>query len=147
VNCRVLPDEKIDDVTKTLVRVLDDTKISVTPVGKAVLSPASPLDPVVMSAVEEISNAMWPGVPVIPTMSGGYTDSRWLRNAGIPAYGISGMFGEPGKCAVEPDEDGLRPGRAHVHTDRGARVVACHEAEPNGRGRPPAVRRPGTAPW
>jgi acetylornithine deacetylase/succinyl-diaminopimelate desuccinylase-like protein len=35
---------------------------------------------------------MWPGVPVIPTMSGGYTDSRWLRNAGIPAYGVSGLF-------------------------------------------------------
>ena len=45
-----------------------------------------------------------------------------------------GMFREPGECAVEPDEDGLRPGRAHVHTDRGARVVACHEAELNGRG-------------
>jgi len=65
-----------------------------------VLSPALPLDPVVMSAVEDISNAMWPGVPIIPTMSGGYTDSRWLRNAGIPAYGVSGLFGEPGKTGV-----------------------------------------------
>ncbi|HVG51782.1 MAG TPA: M20/M25/M40 family metallo-hydrolase, partial [Xanthobacteraceae bacterium] len=100
VNCRVLPDEKIENVTQTLTRVLDDAKISVTPVGKAVLSPASPLDPVVMSAVEDISNAMWPGVPIIPTMSGGYTDSRWLRNAGIPAYGVSGLFGEPGKTGV-----------------------------------------------
>ena len=43
---------------------------------------------------------MWPGVPVIPTMSGGYTDSRWLRNAGIPAYGVSGLFSDPGKNGV-----------------------------------------------
>ena len=43
---------------------------------------------------------MWPGVPVIPTMSGGYTDSRWLRNAGIPAYGVSGLFSDPGKSGV-----------------------------------------------
>ena len=54
-----------------------------TPVGKAVLSPPSPLDPAVMGAVEKITGEMCSGVPVIPTMSGGYTDSRWLRNAGI----------------------------------------------------------------
>ena len=63
-----------------------------------------------------------------------------------------GVFREPGECAVEPDEDGLRPGRAHVHTDRGARVVACHEAEPNGRGgrlpsADPARRSVTTARW
>ena len=100
VNCRVLPDEDINDVTKTLTRVLDDPKIAITPIGKAVLSPPSPLNPEMMSAVEEISVAMWPGVPVIPTMSGGYTDSRWLRNAGIPAYGVSGLFSDPGKSGV-----------------------------------------------
>jgi acetylornithine deacetylase/succinyl-diaminopimelate desuccinylase-like protein len=33
-------------------------------------------------------------------MSGGYTDSRWLRNAGIPAYGISGLFSDPGNNGV-----------------------------------------------
>ncbi len=43
---------------------------------------------------------MWPGVPVIPTMSGGYTDSRWLRNAGIPAYGVSGLFADPAHSGV-----------------------------------------------
>jgi acetylornithine deacetylase/succinyl-diaminopimelate desuccinylase-like protein len=42
--------------------------------------------------VEALAGQMWPGVPVIPTMSGGYTDSRWLRNAGIPSYGVSGLF-------------------------------------------------------
>jgi acetylornithine deacetylase/succinyl-diaminopimelate desuccinylase-like protein len=36
--------------------------------------------------------ALWPGIPVIPTMSTGATDSRFLRNAGIPAYGVSGLF-------------------------------------------------------
>ena len=43
---------------------------------------------------------MWPGVPIIPTMSGGYTDSRWLRNAGIPAYGVSGLFSDSGNNGV-----------------------------------------------
>jgi acetylornithine deacetylase/succinyl-diaminopimelate desuccinylase-like protein len=35
---------------------------------------------------------MWPGVPVVPTMSSGATDSRFFRAAGIPAYGVSGIF-------------------------------------------------------
>jgi acetylornithine deacetylase/succinyl-diaminopimelate desuccinylase-like protein len=54
-----------------------------------------PLTPTLMKAVEEISNDMWPGVPVIPTMSTGGTDGRFLNNAGIWTYGISGMFSGP----------------------------------------------------
>ena len=100
VNCRVLPDQSVDDVASTLSRVIADQKVKVVPVGKPVLSPPSPLNPQVMSAVEGISNEMWPGVPVIPTMSGGYTDSRWLRNAGIASYGVSGLFSDPGKSGV-----------------------------------------------
>ncbi len=100
INCRVLPDEAVTDVEQTLVRVIADPKIAVIPVGNAVLSPPSPLNPEVMGAVERITGEMWPGVPVIPTMSGGYTDSRWLRNAGIPAYGVSGLFTDPGTSGV-----------------------------------------------
>jgi acetylornithine deacetylase/succinyl-diaminopimelate desuccinylase-like protein len=100
INCRLLPDEKIGDVEAALVRVLDGSKIALTAIGKPVLSPPSPLNPEVMSAVEEISRDMWPGVPVIPTMSGGYTDGRWLRNAGIAAYGVSGLFSDPGTSGV-----------------------------------------------
>ncbi len=100
VNCRVMPDERVTEVEKTLVRVIDDPKIAVVPVGKPVLSPPSPLNPEMMQAVERIAREMWPGVPVIPTMSTGYTDSRWLRNAGIAAYGVSGLFSEAGRNGV-----------------------------------------------
>ena len=37
---------------------------------------------------------MWPGVPVVPIMSTGATDGLYLRNAGIPTYGVSGMFAD-----------------------------------------------------
>ena len=33
----------------------------------------------------------WPGIPIIPTMSTGGTDGSYLRNAGIPTYGTSGL--------------------------------------------------------
>ena len=100
VNCRIMPDEPVADVERTLLRVIDDPKIAVIPIGQAVLSPPSPLNPELMTAVERLTAQMWPGVPVIPTMSAGYTDSRWLRNAGIPAYGVSGLFSDPGRNGV-----------------------------------------------
>ena len=100
VNCRLLPDENPDNDERALKQVVADAKISVIPVGSVVDSPASPMSPLVLKAVEEISAEMWPGVPVIPTQSGGYTDSRWLRKYGVPAYGVSGLFSEEGKSGV-----------------------------------------------
>ena len=94
VNCRVLPNETEDDVRQTLIRVLANDKIKMTPANKFFPSPASPLTPEIMRAVEQVTQALWPGVPVVPTMSTGATDSRYLRTAGIPAYGTSGMFGD-----------------------------------------------------
>ena len=100
VNCRVLPDQSVAEVERALNRVILDEKVKVIPKGQAVLSPASPINPEIMHAVEVLAGEMWPGVPVIPTMSGGYTDSRWLRNAGIPSYGVSGLFTDPVNSGV-----------------------------------------------
>jgi acetylornithine deacetylase/succinyl-diaminopimelate desuccinylase-like protein len=48
-----------------------------------------------MKAVEGLSAEFWPGIPVIPTMSSGATDGRFLNNAGIWTYGITGLFSFP----------------------------------------------------
>jgi acetylornithine deacetylase/succinyl-diaminopimelate desuccinylase-like protein len=48
-----------------------------------------------MGAMEKTSHEMWPGVPVVPFMTPATTDMRWFRNAGIPMYGITGMFVDP----------------------------------------------------
>lgn len=53
-----------------------------------------------MKAVEELNAQMWPGVPVVLIMSTGGTDSRFMRNRGIPIYGVSGMFSEPASNGV-----------------------------------------------
>jgi acetylornithine deacetylase/succinyl-diaminopimelate desuccinylase-like protein len=91
VQCRVLPGEPIEEVQKTLVRVVDDGQISVTPRWTHVYSKPSPLTPEILQAVEKVTAQFWPGVPVIPTMSSGATDGSFLRNAGIPTYGTSGL--------------------------------------------------------
>jgi acetylornithine deacetylase/succinyl-diaminopimelate desuccinylase-like protein len=47
-----------------------------------------------MIAVEKLTAEMWPGLPVIPVMGTGATDSCFLRDAGIAVYGTSGLFGD-----------------------------------------------------
>ena len=100
VNCRILPGEPVDEVQKTLARVMANDKISITPDGSAVLSPPPPLTPEIMEPVEAITAQMWPGVPVIPAMLVAATDGRFLNNAGIHTYGVSGMFRDPDGSGV-----------------------------------------------
>ncbi len=92
VNCRMLPEDNPENVLANLKKVIADTSISVTCTYSSFVAPLSPLRDNVRIPVEQISASMWPGVKVSPVMSTGATDSKYLRRAGIPAYGISGMF-------------------------------------------------------
>jgi len=92
VNCRILPGDSSSEVRSTLIRVLQDSKISVSALDSTTMSEPSPLKPEVFRAIEQITAEVWPGVPVVPSMSTGATDGLFLRNAGIPTYGISGFF-------------------------------------------------------
>jgi acetylornithine deacetylase/succinyl-diaminopimelate desuccinylase-like protein len=92
VNCRILPTETAEYARQTLVRAVNDERIAITPIREPKPSPPSSLTAEVMKPIEEITRQMWPGVTVIPVMSTGATDSLYLRNAGIPMYGTSGIF-------------------------------------------------------
>ncbi len=92
VNCRLLPDDSPDAVRETLAEVLGDDAISMTTTWEPLSAPASPLDPEILHSVESVTGAMWPGIPVIPMMATFATDGLYLRNAGIPTYGVSGIF-------------------------------------------------------
>jgi len=91
VNCRILPGESVEEVQKTLIKVLGDDQIAVTPAGSDTASPPSPLNEELLGAIEQLTRKYWPGIPVLPLMSAGATDGRFLRNAGIPTYGHSGL--------------------------------------------------------
>ncbi|MEO5894166.1 MAG: M20/M25/M40 family metallo-hydrolase [Vicinamibacterales bacterium] len=92
VNCRIIPGEAPADVRRTIDRVIADPGVVVTPLTNYPPSPVSPLRSDLMKSVESITNELWPGVPVVPVMATGGTDGMFLRIAGIPTYGISGMF-------------------------------------------------------
>ncbi|MDB4876992.1 MAG: peptidase [Gemmatimonadetes bacterium] len=92
VNCRMLPGEDPKAVEQTLIRVINDTAVHLAPTDTAVPSPASPLSPAIFSAVEASAKAIWGPIPIVPTMETGATDGLYLRNAGVPVYGFSGIF-------------------------------------------------------
>ncbi len=115
VNCRILPGVDPASVQQTLVDVIADPEVSVTPVAEALASPPSPLTEEVMAPILAATEQMWPGVPVVPSMSTGATDGLFLRNAGIPVYGVSGVFAD------------IDDNRAHGRDER-LRVASFYDA-------------------
>ncbi|MBO9649438.1 MAG: M20/M25/M40 family metallo-hydrolase [Variovorax sp.] len=95
VNCRILPHDDPAEVDAALRKVLETPRMKIEQTNPPLKSPPSPLRPDVVQVVESLTQQMWPGIPVVPTMSTGATDSRFMRNLGIPMYGVSGIFSEP----------------------------------------------------
>jgi len=91
VNCRMLPGTPSEDVQNTLSRVVADTTVKVSVVTPAVPSPPSPLTLAIMEPIERVTKRLW-NIPVVPIMETGATDGLYFRNAGIPVYGVSGVF-------------------------------------------------------
>jgi acetylornithine deacetylase/succinyl-diaminopimelate desuccinylase-like protein len=106
VNCRVLPVDRPADVRRTLERVLADPEIHITEMNEPVAPGQKPMDPRIVQTVTDVAAKLWPGVPLIPVMDTGASDSIYLLRAGIPAYGAGGLF---------VDEDDIR---AHGRDER-----------------------------
>src|SRR5690606_22241702 len=84
--------EAPEAVRRTLEELIADPQVVITAINRATPSAPSPLTAAVIDPIERITREMWPGVAVIPTMNPGATDGLYLRNAGIPVYGVSGIF-------------------------------------------------------
>ena len=92
INCRILPDQSVEEVEAALRRVVADDKVVVTVSRSNGASPMSPLREDVAAAARRLTSSFWPGVAVVPYMVMGGTDGRLLRQAGIPTYGVQGIF-------------------------------------------------------
>jgi acetylornithine deacetylase/succinyl-diaminopimelate desuccinylase-like protein len=99
VNCRIVPTSNPREAREALARIVADTGIHISetiPLGDRADAIPSPLTAEIMDPVTSITREMFgANVPVIPVMSTGATDGRRLRGAGIPTYGVSGLFGDP----------------------------------------------------
>jgi len=92
VNCRVLPEDSVEYVTETLRRVVADSAVRVIVNGAPRGAPPSPMRGDLLSAVGAVTMELWPGVATVPMMVMGATYGMYLRAAGIPTYGVQGLF-------------------------------------------------------
>jgi len=98
VNCRLLPDEDLDQVDVLLKKAVDDPEIEIARIAPPNLSPASPVDPALFAQIAKVAATVWGPIPVSPYMSAGASDSVFLRTQGMPVYVFNGI-------AVDVDED------------------------------------------
>jgi acetylornithine deacetylase/succinyl-diaminopimelate desuccinylase-like protein len=94
VNCRILPWHTPQEVERELAARAADERVAISAGVIDAAAPASPLDPDLMRAIEQATQSLWPGVPVVPIMGTGATDSHYFRMRGVPAYGVSGLFSD-----------------------------------------------------
>jgi acetylornithine deacetylase/succinyl-diaminopimelate desuccinylase-like protein len=95
LSCRVMQGTTPEQVKETLEQAVADKEVHVEIVRRRDGSKAPELTDEVMKPVRAAAAKLWPGVPVAPSMTAGATDGRFLMSAGIPTYGMSGMFAVP----------------------------------------------------
>jgi acetylornithine deacetylase/succinyl-diaminopimelate desuccinylase-like protein len=112
VNCRIVPTSSAEEVLATLMRVIGDTGVKVerraTEITERFGTAPTPVEPQLLAATTALTKKMWGNIPVIPTMGTGATDGRLLRAAGIPTYGVSGIFSVPGETNSHGRDEKLR---------------------------------------
>ena len=92
LSCRVMQGTTPEQVKETLEKAIDDREVKVLIERRRDGSPPPQLTDEIMKPVREAAKKLWPGVPIAPLMTAGATDGRFLMVAGIPTYGMSGMF-------------------------------------------------------
>src|SRR5262245_29251625 len=88
---RALPDENMDALKAELTRLISDPAIHLVDAENVNQRPATPpsgLNTDGFHALEHAQQKVFPGVPTIPIMQVGATDSAQLRARGVEAYDI-----------------------------------------------------------
>lgn len=95
VNCRIFPGHTQEEIRQKLIDAIGnaDVKVSLKSPPETPMKPP-PLPPSILGPIEQLTEKMWPGVPVIPAMATGATDGRFTTPAGIATYGVSGIFAD-----------------------------------------------------
>src|SRR6202167_4015710 len=124
VNCRILPGHSAEETRQKLIAIFADPQVTVRFVDnsynvldrapvKTAFPPILP-GPEILRPLERVAARMWPGVPVIPDMETGASDSIYTIAAGIPTYGVNGV-------AIDQDDV-----RAHGKDER-VRTAAFYD--------------------
>lgn len=92
VNCRIFPGVGVDATLAALKGAVANDNVEFKMITKPTETDPSPLRDDVLAAVRKAVDVNYPGLEIIPVMSSGGTDSMHFRAAGIPSYGVGGVF-------------------------------------------------------
>lgn len=101
VNCRILPGHSLEETRLALEQAVGDPKVKVQfrennnqlldhGSDRHSYVPPAPRKEV-FDPMEKVADAMWPGIPVVPSMSTGASDGVYTNAAGMPTYCVSGV--------------------------------------------------------
>ncbi len=117
VNCRILPGTDPAEVRAKLVELIANPQVTIKSIYEAKPSPASVMPAALQESLEQLVEQHWPGVPVIPEMSTGATDGLFVRNAGIPVFGVAGWFMRPGDIRAHGLDEKIGMAEFHAGTE------------------------------
>ena len=93
INCRIFPGHSRPEIMAELKKVAAQRHLTITDVTSgSVATAASPVRADFTAAVQKAVAAAYPGVPVIPVMATGASDSMWFRAQHVDSYGASPLF-------------------------------------------------------
>lgn len=86
LDCRLVPSQNPEEFTRQLSDIINDEAIQIERIMG--FSPAvSSTDTELFRVIESLTAEYYPQAAVVPSVVGGFTDSHFLRDMGITAYG------------------------------------------------------------
>jgi len=108
---RALPDENMDTLKADLAKLLNDPAITFVDAENVNQRPATPpsgLDTDAFHALEHAQQKVFPGVPTIPIMQVGATDSAQLRAKGVQAYDLGTVMSSDDRTRIHGNDERIQ---------------------------------------
>ncbi|HSB10918.1 MAG TPA: M20/M25/M40 family metallo-hydrolase [Blastocatellia bacterium] len=107
LDVRAVPDEDIEALADALRKLINDSAVEVIPPASRgrPATPPSKLDSDMFRSLEGAQSKVFPGVPTLPLMLTGATDSAQLRAKGVQAYGLGSVAGDRERGSVHGNDE------------------------------------------
>ena len=90
LDVRILPGGDPPALLEAIRRVVNDPNVNIEPLNKEFrVANYSPTDNALYAAIREVSAKYFPGTPVVPHITSGYTENQRYRPLGIASYGFN----------------------------------------------------------
>jgi acetylornithine deacetylase/succinyl-diaminopimelate desuccinylase-like protein len=90
LDVRILPGSDPKALLEAIRRVVNDPNVTVEPLNREFrLANYSPTDNALYAAIRQVSAKYFPGTPVVPHITSGYTENQRYRPLGINSYGFN----------------------------------------------------------